>query len=112
MHPRACRHSVYMQKPDTMHLRNELPRIAALFLLIFCTSFVIAQQSQPAQPPTAAQNQASQAQSSTPTGVHREGTDNILVDAAGVPLEDQSGKSIPQENVATPPPNPAVRTNT
>lgn len=95
-----------------MHLRNELPRVAALFLLIFCASFVIAQQTQPVQPSTAAQSPASQPQSSAPSGVHREGTDNILVDAAGVPLEDQSGKSIPQENAATPPPNPAGDSNT
>src|SRR5690349_15892907 len=104
MLPRACRRSLYMLRPDTMHLRNELPR-AALFLLIFCASFVIAQQSQPVQPSTVAQSQTA------PTGVHREGTDNILVDAAGIPLEDQSGKSIPQENAATPPPNPTVGTN-
>ena len=95
-----------------MHLRNDLPRVAALFLLIFCcASFVIAQQTQPAQPSTASQSQAAQAQPSAPTGVHREGTDNILVDAAGVPLEDQSGKSVPQEAVA-PPPNPVVGTDT
>lgn len=89
-----------------MHPRNKLPRLVALFLLIFCASVVIAQQTQAAQPSTVAQSPASQPQSSAPTGVHREGTDNILVDAAGVPLEDQSGKSIPQENAATPPPNP------
>src|SRR5215470_13458964 len=112
MHPRDCRHSLYMRRPDTMHPRNELPRIAALFLLIFCASFVIALQSQPAQPSPTAQSQSAQTQSSTPSGVHREGTDNILVDAAGIPLEDQSGKSIPQENAATPPPNPAGETNT
>ena len=95
-----------------MHLRNKLPRVAALFLLIFCASFVIAQQTQAAQPSTGAQSPASQPQSSAPTGVHREGTDNILVDAAGVPLEDQSGKSIPQENAATPPPNPVGDSST
>src|SRR5215469_7193695 len=111
MHQRVCRHSLYMQRPDTMHPRNELPRVVALFLLIFCASFVTAQQRQPAQPSTVAQNSASQPQSSAPSGVHREGTDNILVDAAGIPLEDQSGKSIPQENAATPPPNPAGETN-
>jgi len=94
-----------------MHPRNELPRVVALFLLIFCASFVTAQQRQPAQPSTVAQNSASQPQSSAPSGVHREGTDNILVDAAGIPLEDQSGRTIPQEAVA-PPPTPAGGTNT
>jgi len=81
-----------------MHPRNELPRIAALFLLIFCASFVIAQQGQPASQPNR-QSQAQPASSQTQSGgngVHREGTDNVLVDANGVPLEDQSGKSIPQ----------------
>src|SRR5690348_7518895 len=107
MRPRVCRHSLYMQRPDTMHLRNELPRAAVLFLLIFCASFVIAQQSQPVQPSTVPQSQTA------PTGVHREGTDNILVDAAGIPLEDQSGKSIPQEAVAAPPtPSPVGGTST
>jgi len=95
-----------------MHPRNELPRIAALFLLIFCASFVIALQSQSAQPSPAAQSQSAQTQSSAPTGVHREGTDNILVDAAGIPLEDQSGKSIPQEAMAPPAPNAAGGTST
>src|SRR5215472_2597171 len=111
MHQRVCRHSLYMQRPDTMHPRNELPRVVALFLLIFCASFVTAQQRQSAQPSTVAQNSASQPQSSAPSGVHREGTDNILVDAAGIPLEDQSGRTIPQEAVA-PPPTPAGGTNT
>jgi len=96
-----------MQRLDTTHLRNNLPRIAALLLLMFCASFIVAQQSQPAQPSSASQNQTAQAQASAPTGVHREGTDNILVDAAGVPLEDQSGKTVPQTNAeaeaATPP---------
>src|SRR5579859_3768794 len=96
--PRACRPSQSMQRPVTMHPRNELPRIAALFLLIFCASFVIAQQGQPASQPNR-QSQAQPASSQTQSGgngVHREGTDNVLVDANGVPLEDQSGKSIPQ----------------
>ena len=91
-----------------MHLRNELPRVAALFLLMFSASFVIAQQSQPAQPSPASQSQAPP-QSSARSGVHREGTDNILVDSAGIPLEDQSGKTLPQTNAETeasnPPPN-------
>ena len=86
--------------------------MAALFLLIFCASLLIAQQSQPAQPSAAAQNQQAQSQPSAPTGVHREGTDNILVDAAGIPTEDQSGKSIPQEAMTPPPVNPAVGSNT
>lgn len=99
-----------MQRLDTTHLRNNLPRIAALLLLIFCASFIVAQQSQPAQPSPAAQNQQAQTQPSAPSGVHREGTDNILVDAAGVPLEDQTGKSIPPE-AAAPPTNPAIGTD-
>src|SRR5881392_2320558 len=110
MRPRVCRHSQYMQRRDTMHLRNDLPRVAALFLLIFCcASFVIAQQTQPAQPSSTSQSQAAQAQPSAPTGVHREGTDNILVDAAGVPLEDQTGKTLPptkaETEAAAPSPN-------
>ena len=72
-----------------MHPRNELPRVAALFLLIFCASFAIAQQGQ------AASQSKAQAQSGA-NNVHREGSDNVLVDANGVPLEDQSGRSIPQ----------------
>jgi len=97
-----------MQRLDTTHLRNNLPRIAALLLLMFCASFIVAQQSQPVQASAGTQNQPAQAQPSAPTGVHREGTDNVLVDAAGVPLEDQSGKSIPPEAVAAAPaPNPA-----
>src|SRR5438045_1332287 len=112
MRPRVCRHSQYMQRRDTMHLRNDLPRVAALFLLIFCcASIVIAQQTQPAQPSATSQSQAAQAQPSAPTGVHREGTDNILVDAAGVPLEDQSGKSVSQE-AALAPVNPSVGSET
>jgi len=115
--------------------RNESPCLAALFLLIFCASFVVAQQAQPgsqpnrnqaaSQPaaPAQTQAQAPSAQSAggaLPNGIHREGTDNILVDAAGIPLEDQSGKSIPQTNAAaaeteapastTPPPNVAGST--
>jgi VWFA-related protein len=45
--------------------------------------------------------------------VHREGTDNVLVDGSGIPLEDQSGKTLPKVNNAeeaapaptSPPPN-------
>src|SRR5881394_198511 len=41
-------------------------------------------------------------QSSAPAqGPHREGTDNILVDQYGIPLEDQSGKSIPPQQAST-----------
>src|SRR5689334_9915801 len=111
MHPKDCRHSLYMQRLDITHLRNKLPRMGAMLLLLFCSSFVVPQQSQPAQPSPAAQNQPAQTQPSAPTGVHREGTDNILVDAAGIPLEDQSGRSIPPE-AATAPSNAAVGTNT
>ncbi|HET9741499.1 MAG TPA: VWA domain-containing protein [Terriglobales bacterium] len=97
-----------------MRLRSKLPRFAALLLLTFCAAFVIAQQPQSgasagaanAQAAPSAQNPpAAQAQAPAPTGVHRAGTDNILVDANGIPLEDQSGKSIPQpatEAAATP----------
>lgn len=98
-----------------MQLRNELSRVAAVFVLVFCASFAIAQQSQPVQqttqPAAGAQGQSAQSEPSAPTGVHREGTDNILVDAAGIPLEDQSGKSIPVES-APPSPNPAVGSDT
>jgi Ca-activated chloride channel family protein len=90
-----------------MHRRNELPRLAALFLVCFCATFVFAQQG-PANAPAGAassnaQDQpltAAQGQQAAPSGVHREGTDNILVDGAGIPLEDQSGKSIPATNAA------------
>jgi Ca-activated chloride channel family protein len=108
--PRACRRSQSMQRPDTMRLRSELPRVAALFLLIFCAGFAIAQQGQA----------ASQTKAQAPSGanaVHREGTDNVLVDPNGVPLEDQSGKSIRQpsseEEAAVPTtPPPSVGGNT
>ncbi|HWC16341.1 MAG TPA: VWA domain-containing protein [Terriglobales bacterium] len=70
-------------------------RFAALFLLTFCATLVMAQQAN--QPATA---QVQQTQGSNSSGVHREGPDNILVDAAGIPLEDQSGKTLPpQTNV-------------
>ena len=95
-----------------MHPRNELPLLAALFLLIFCVTFAPAQQSQAApasnNSSTAAQGQAGTPQPAGASGVHREGTDNILVDAAGIPLEDQSGKNLPQPN----PEDTAVATGT
>lgn len=101
-----------MQRQDTIHLRNDLPRLAALFfLLIASATLVLAQQTQ-ANPqgsrsssPAPQQHDASQGQSA-PTGVHREGTDNVLVDASGIPLEDQSGKTVPEEEPAVAP-NPA-----
>src|SRR5438270_3067296 len=86
-----------MQRPDTMRPRNELPHLAALFLLIFCAAFAIAQQNQSAPRPSNSAG-AQPAQVPTANGVHREGTDNILVDASGIPLEDQSGKKLPQTN--------------
>jgi VWFA-related protein len=110
-----------------MHLRSSLSRSAALFLLIFCATFLLAQQqSQPAgQGDAGAQAQSAQsqqAQQPASAGVHREGTDNILVDANGVPLEDQSGKTVPQTTasaapdtapvVTTPPPNVPGSTTT
>src|SRR3954462_10106078 len=115
--PRVCRRLLYMRRPDTMRLRNELPRAAALFLLIFCATLLLAQ----ARPSSASNNSAAntqaqsgsaQGQPGAASGVHREGTDNILVDAAGIPLEDQSGKSIPQPEQAAAPVNPAVGTDT
>ena len=85
--------------------RNEWPRLTALFLFIFCASFVVAQHGQPARPATqqqaAPQAQPAQQTQALPNGIHREGTDNILVDAAGIPLEDQSGKTLPQVNAET-----------
>ena len=99
-----------MLKLDIMPLRNKLPYATALFLLVLSASLAIPQQSRPAQP-SAAQNQAAHPQSSAPSGVHREGTDSILVDAAGIPLEDQSGKSISQE-AALAPVNPSVGSET
>lgn len=89
-----------MQRPDTTHPRNNLPRFAAPFLLAFCATFVFAYQTQPnaqsATPAPVAQQQGGSQTQSAPTGVHREGTDNVLVDASGIPLEDQSGKASPQ----------------
>jgi len=89
-------------------------RLAALFLLTFCASFAVAQQPRAAQ--QTASPQPAQTQSSSASGVHREGTDNILVDAAGIPLEDQSGKTVPQMNAepeaSIPAAAPAVGSNT
>jgi VWFA-related protein len=107
-----------------MHLRSKLPRIAATFLLIFCATFLLAQQQSQsaAQPQTGGpQAQGAQAQAQQPAsgGAHREGTDGVLVDANGVPLEDQSGKSVPAPaaaeeaaTVTTPPPNVPGSTTT
>lgn len=102
-----------------MHLRSNLPRIAAIFLLIVSSTFLLAQQPSSqanAQNPPPEQNQASTnlspqtQQPAAASGVHREGTDNILVDANGVPLEDQSGNSIaaqpPADGEAAAPTNP------
>ena len=83
---------MFMPKRDTMHLRSNI-RVTALLILI--TLFCIASSSQ--QQPQTSSGQA------TPSGVHREGTDNILVDQNGIPLEDQSGKSIPQQPPAQQP---------
>ena len=86
--------------------RSELLNLATLFLLGFCATFGIAQQGQAApQANSAQQSSSTSAQAGTPGGVHREGSDNILVDAAGVPLEDQSGKNLPsgsEESAAAP----------
>ena len=97
-----------MQRLDITLQRNEWPRLAAFFLFIFCASFVVAQQAQPARPPSqqaapvqAQPAQHAQASGALPSGVHREGTDNILVDASGIPLEDQSGKTLPPSNAET-----------
>jgi VWFA-related protein len=75
-----------------------LLKLAALFLFIFCATFVSAQQGQTSAPANNGQQPAATSSPSATSGVHREGTDNILVDATGVPLEDQSGKSIPATN--------------
>ena len=109
-----------------MHPRNEPTRLVALVLLILGATFAQAQQAQPnartSQSGQAANTQAQQSNTPTQpnaaTGVHREGTDNVLVDGSGIPLEDQSGKTIPQPNAeeeaavpASPAPNvpgPAV----
>src|ERR1700746_2202923 len=92
---RDCPHLQYMRRPDTIPQRSELQNLAALFILLFCATFVGAQQVQPAQSAAAAgQQPATSSSQPTASGIHREGTDNVLVDASGVPLEDQSGKSI------------------
>lgn len=79
----------------------------APFLLISCAAFVFAQQPQATgnAAPATQQQETSQGQGAS-TGVHREGTDSILVDASGIPLEDQSGKTVPEEEPAVAP-NPA-----
>src|SRR5581483_4890701 len=107
-HLRAYLRSLYMQRLDITLQRNEWPRLAAFFLFIFCASFVVAQQGQPARPagqqtatPQAQPAQQQQTSGALPSGIHREGTDNILVDASGIPLEDQSGKTLPQSNAET-----------
>jgi len=101
-----------------MPRRSELLPFAALFLLTFCANSLNAQQAQPASRASQAPaGQTQQAPGSSASGVHREGTDNILVDASGIPLEDQSGKTLPPTNAeteasvpATPPPNVAGST--
>jgi len=78
-----------------MHLRSNARHTAVfIVLLLFCA--LISGQQQP---------QTNTAQS----GAHREGTDQILVDQYGIPLEDQSGKSIPQQ---APPQQPATTAGT
>lgn len=72
-------------------------RFAALLLLTFCASLIVAQQ----QPRPQSQQQPAAQTQQLPNGVHREGTDNVLVDAAGIPLEDQSGRTLPQANSET-----------
>lgn len=89
---------MFMPKRDTMHLRSNT-RYSALLILI--TLFCVAMGGQ--QQPQTNTGQAA------PAGVHREGTDQILVDQNGIPLEDQSGKSIPQQ---APPQQPAATTGT
>ena len=89
---------MFMPKRDTMHLRSNT-RFTALLILI--TLFCVAMGGQ--QQPQTNSGQAA------PAGVHREGTDQILVDQNGIPLEDQSGKSIPQQ---APPQQPAATAGT
>lgn len=89
---------MFMPKRDTMHLRSNIRYTALLpLILLFCAG--ISGQQQP---------QANSGQAA-PSGVHREGTDKILVDQYGIPLEDQSGKSIPQQAPAQ---QPAATANT
>jgi Ca-activated chloride channel homolog len=84
---------MFMPKRDTMHLRSNTRSTALLILILLFCAAVIGQQ----QPQTNSGQAA-------PGGVHPEGTDHILVDQNGIPLEDQSGKSIPQQA----PPQPAA----
>jgi Ca-activated chloride channel homolog len=84
---------MFMPKRDTMHLRSNTRYTALLVVIVlFCAG--ISGQQQP-------QGNAGGGQAA-PAGVHREGTDNILVDQNGIPLEDQSGKSIPQQQQPQP----------
>jgi Ca-activated chloride channel homolog len=89
-----------------MHLRSKT-RYTALLLLILLFCAGISGQQQP-QANSQQQPQANSGQAA-PAGVHREGTDKILVDQYGIPLEDQSGKSIPQQAPAQ---QPAATANT
>ena len=91
-----------------MHQRSELSSLAALFLLIFCATFLSAQGQGQSGPPANNAQQAPAPQPASASSVHREGTDNVLVDASGVPLEDQSGKTVPQNAEV----NPGVDTST
>src|SRR5438094_563991 len=79
---------MFMPKRGTMHLRSNTSYTALLLLLLLLCAGISGQQQPQA---SAGAGQAA------PAGVHREGTDNILVDQYGVPLEDQSGKTIPQQ---------------
>jgi VWFA-related protein len=72
-----------------------LLNLPALFLLVFCATFLPAQQAQAPAAPNSASQTTNAAQQQYPNGIHREGTDNVLVDASGIPLPDQTGKSIP-----------------
>jgi VWFA-related protein len=61
--------------------------------------FIAAQAQNRPNPSKAAPAQAAPAPAapaaSPQGGAHREGTDNVLVDENGIPLEDQSGKTLP-----------------
>ena len=78
---------MFMPKRDIMHLRSNTGFIALFTVLLLFYSVSSGQQ----------QPQASAAGQGTSSGIHRAGTDNVLVDENGIPLEDQSGKSIPQQ---------------
>jgi VWFA-related protein len=91
---------MFMPKRDTMHLRSNIRYTAFLFLILLLCAGISGQQQPQAN---AGDGQAA------PAGVHRTGTDNILVDQYGIPLEDQSGKSIPQQ---APPQQSAATANT